>query len=144
MKYQFIDDHRSSLRVMKMCQALKVSSSGYYDWRSRPESKRSRDNRILLSHIRIAFKKSRKNYGSPRVTDELNESGIPCGENRVARHSCGRSCLSRLNGIGVTCRPCPTYTYVSGHNPVGTGSRPDTTVREVFQHSPSGGLCIFT
>ena len=85
MKYHFIEAHRSSLRVMKMCQAFKVSKSGYYDWRDRPESKRSRNNRILLSHIRVAFKKSRRNYGSPRVTDELNDTGIPCGMNRVEK-----------------------------------------------------------
>jgi len=92
MKYRFIDNHRSSLRVMKMCQALKVSKSGYYSWRSRPESKRSRDNRILLSHIRVVHQQSRENYGSPRVTDELNQSGLRCGRNRVAN-------LMRENGI---------------------------------------------
>ncbi|HHI02472.1 MAG TPA: transposase, partial [candidate division Zixibacteria bacterium] len=92
MKYHFIDDHRSSLRVMKMCQAFKVSKSGYYDWRDRPESNRCQENRLLLSHIRIAFRKSRENYGSPRVTDELNESGLRYGRNRVAR-------LMRKNGI---------------------------------------------
>jgi len=85
MKYQFIDNHRLSLRVMKMCQALKVSASGYYDWRDRPESERSEENRILLSHIRVVHKKSRRTYGSPRVTEELNDSGILCSENRVAR-----------------------------------------------------------
>jgi len=85
MKYDFIEAHRSSLRVMKMCQAFKVSKSGYYDWRDRPESKQSVANKILLSHIRIVHKRSRENYGSPRVTDELNETGIPCGENRVEK-----------------------------------------------------------
>lgn len=85
MKYQFIENHRLSLRVMKMCQALQVSSSGYYDWRNRPESKQSVANRILLSHIRIVHKRSRENYGSPRITKELNYSGIPCGENRVEK-----------------------------------------------------------
>jgi transposase InsO family protein len=112
MKYHFIEDHRSSLRVMKMCQAFKVSKSGYYDWRDRPESKRSRDNRLLLSHIRIAFRKSRKNYGSPRVTDELNESGIPCGENRVAR-------LMKDNGIRAKrCRKFRVTTNSKHNYPV--------------------------
>ena len=85
MKYQFIENHRLSLSVMKMCQTLKVSSSGYYDWQNRSESKQEIANRILLSHIRIAHKNSRQSYGSTRVTNELNESGIRCGENRVAR-----------------------------------------------------------
>ena len=109
MKYQFIDIHRSSLRVKKMCQALKVSRSGYYSWRSRPESKRWQENRALLSHIRIVHMGSRETYGSPRVMVELKESGIACGENRVAR-------LMRNNGIGAKRRRMFRVTTNSKHN----------------------------
>ncbi len=42
----------------------------------------------------------------------------------------------------VTCRSCQARTYVSGHNPVETGSRPDTTVREVYQQSLQIGFRI--
>jgi putative transposase len=35
-----------------MCVVLQVSRNGYYDWRDRPESKRSKENRIALSQIR--------------------------------------------------------------------------------------------
>ncbi len=35
----------------------------------------------------------------------------------------------------VTCRFCLPTSYVSGHNPVGTGSRPDTTTPGVFQQT---------
>ena len=38
-----------------------------------------------MSHIRIVHTRSRENYGSPRVTDELNDTGIPCGKNRVEK-----------------------------------------------------------
>ena len=75
-----------------ICRALKVSRSGYYTWLSRPESDRSKSNCRLLSEIRLVHKRSRRHYGSPRVTAELNESGFACSENRVAR-------LMRLNGI---------------------------------------------
>jgi putative transposase len=109
MKYQFIDGHRSSLRVKKMCQALQVSRSGYYNWRGRPESNRSRDNRILLSHIRVVHRQSRENYGSPRVTVELKESGLSCGENRVAR-------LMRHNGISAKRRRQFRVTTNSKHH----------------------------
>jgi len=109
MKYQFIDGHRSSLRVKKMCEALQVSRSGYYNWRGRPESNRSRDNRILLSHIRVVHRQSRENYGSPRVTVELKESGLNCGENRVAR-------LMRHNGISAKRRRQFRVTTNSKHN----------------------------
>ena len=36
MKYRFIDTHRHSYAVKALCQALKVSTSGYYAARSRP------------------------------------------------------------------------------------------------------------
>ena len=85
-------DHRVLFRVWLMCRALKVSRSGYYAWLVRPESERSCHNQSLLSEIRIVYQRSRRSYGSPRVTKELRESGHCCGEQRVAR-------LMRENGI---------------------------------------------
>ena len=37
--------------------------------------------------------------------------------------------------ICVTCRSCLTVTYVSGHNPVDTESRPDTTAQGLLQQT---------
>lgn len=75
-----------------MCRALKVSTSGYYAWRSRPESKSSRSNRVLLVEIKATYKQRKKRYGSPRIYRDLKAQGIKCGENRVAR-------LMRKHGI---------------------------------------------
>jgi putative transposase len=68
-----------------MCEVLKVSRSGYYSWLNRPESERREANRRLLSEIRMVHDRSRRTYGSPRVTVELKASGIVCSVNRVAR-----------------------------------------------------------
>jgi len=70
-----------------MCKVLRVSRSGYYDWRRRQgtESKREAENRLLLGQIREAFEASDQTYGSPRVWRQLQENGVCCGENRVAR-----------------------------------------------------------
>jgi putative transposase len=92
VRYGFIWDHQKEYRVSLMCQVLRVSRSGYYAWRVRPESLRSYRNRQLLTQIRLVHARSRQNYGSPRVTDELRDQGLVCGENRVAR-------LMRLHGI---------------------------------------------
>jgi len=78
--------------VKKMCEVLEVSRGGFYAWLRSPESERSHANRALLTEIRVAFDRSRQTYGSPRMTEELNDSGILCSENRVAR-------LMRLGGI---------------------------------------------
>lgn len=81
----FIRDHRYEFRVWLMCRVLGVSKSGYYAWLERPESERTRANRSLVSRIRVSHQRSRKSYGSPRITDDLNDSGVPCGRHRVAR-----------------------------------------------------------
>lgn len=92
MKYRFIDMHRSQFRMERMCRALGVSRSGYYGWKRPGTGVRKRQNDLLLHHIAVAHKQSRKTYGSPRITVELRSQGIACSENRIAR-------LMRLNGI---------------------------------------------
>jgi putative transposase len=92
VKYAFIGEHRREYRVRLMCRILQVSRSGYYAWLSRPESGRSVANCQLLSQIRIVHDRSRRLYGSPRVTAELRDQGYACNEKRVAR-------LMRIHGI---------------------------------------------
>lgn len=67
------------------CDTLEVSRSGYYDWLTRPESERAKENALLLARIRAIHAKSQQTYGSPRMTVELNGEGFACSENRVAR-----------------------------------------------------------
>ena len=67
-----------------LCEALLVSRSGYYDWlrRSRAPSRRARENLMLRRRIREEFVRSRRTYGSPRLTRVL---GGLASRNRVAR-----------------------------------------------------------
>ncbi len=92
MKYVFIRDHREAFPVRLMCQTLGMGSSGFYAWLNRPESPRRREDRRLLMEIKVAHKKSRKAYGSPRIHAQLNAIGHACGRHRVAR-------LMRQHGI---------------------------------------------
>ena len=85
MKYGFMEEHREQYKLGSMCTVLKVSRSGYYAWRNRPLSGRQTGNQELLGHIREIHRKSRKLYGSPRITAEPNDQGVKCGKNRVAR-----------------------------------------------------------
>ena len=34
MKFDFIDAEKARMSVVHLCKALKVSRSGYYEWRS--------------------------------------------------------------------------------------------------------------
>jgi putative transposase len=97
MKYRFMEKHREAFKVKRMSKVLGVSRSGYYAWRTRRPSTRQHDNEQLLEHIWDAHKRSRRLYGSPRITAEINEQGIQCGKNRVAR-------IMRANGIQAEVR----------------------------------------
>lgn len=85
MKYQFMQEQREVYKAKNMCKVLKVSRSGYYAWRTRQPSSRRRDNKELLGQIREVHTQSRRLYGSLRITASLNEQGLRCGKNRVAR-----------------------------------------------------------
>jgi len=73
--------------ICLLCQVLEVSSSGYYDWHQRRHapSPRAQQNQALGQQIKIIHLKSRKTYGSPRVTDQLRKAGHKHGRNRIAR-----------------------------------------------------------
>jgi putative transposase len=92
VKYQAIKDHACRFKISLMCRTLRVSTAGYYDWLDRSESARACGNRRLLVAIRACHLRSQRNYGSPRITRELRETGQRCSENRVAR-------LMRVHGV---------------------------------------------
>lgn len=85
MKYTFIQRHRKEHAVQRLCDVLEVSSSGYYDWARRPESRRAQENQRLVERIRLSHSQSRRIYGSPRVHQDLINEGEFCGVNRVAK-----------------------------------------------------------
>lgn len=68
-----------------MCRVLQISRSGYYDWRDRPESARSRGDRVLLAEIRRVHYSHKQAYGALKTWRALNRVGIACGKHRVAR-----------------------------------------------------------
>lgn len=85
MKYRMIDRCRDAFPVRMMCQHLKVSPSGYYDWRDRSPSQRVLANQSLLSKIKHLHETSDGVMGAPRIWEELRYQGVSCGINRIAR-----------------------------------------------------------
>jgi transposase InsO family protein len=85
VKYDFIRRECKEYKVIRLCEVLEVSSSGFYDWLDRPESQRARVNRELTAKIRTYHKQSRGIYGSPKIHKDLVAAGETCGVNRVAR-----------------------------------------------------------
>jgi len=84
-RYQLIEAERTSFSIPLMCRLLGVSRSGYYDWKGRPPSRRSRQDAALSEKISEIHERSCKTYGSPRVHAELRALGTRCSRKRVER-----------------------------------------------------------
>lgn len=92
MKYHMIERCRDAFPVRMMCRLLKVSHSGYYDWRDRKPSAKAQDDARLSRKIAQIHRDSDGVFGSPRIWEELRYASERCGLNRVAR-------LMRVNGL---------------------------------------------
>jgi putative transposase len=83
--YRLIDAEKVNYPISLLCRVLKVSRSGYYDWKDRALSKRAREDALLTEKIREIHERSRGIYGYPRVHAELRALGVRCSRKRVAR-----------------------------------------------------------
>jgi putative transposase len=83
--------------VAVACRVLRVSRSGFYEWRGRPASARQVADAALITTITEVHRASRATYGAPRVHAELRLGlEVACGRKRVAR-------LMRSAGLTGVC-----------------------------------------
>lgn len=68
-----------------MCRVLEVSTSGYYAWLKRSQSKRVREDEVLTGRIKKIHTRSKGTYGAPRIHAQLAKEGVRVGRKRVAR-----------------------------------------------------------
>ena len=68
-----------------MCRVMSVSRSGFYEWLSRPVSKRSQEDQALKADIRVIHEKSRQIYGERRIKDDLADLGKTVSRKRIGR-----------------------------------------------------------
>jgi putative transposase len=107
MIYTFIAERCSDLPVATCCRVMKVSTSGFYQWRAQPVSDRDWADALLTSAIVDIHQMSRRSYGSPRVHAELRlGEGIRCSRKRVERlmRQAGIQGVYRRRGRGCTRR----------------------------------------
>jgi len=105
--------NQADFPVRTLCRVLRVSASGYYDWRDRSPSVRAQANAELMQRIAEIHRASDATYGAPRIHAELVDQSIVVGHNRIAR-------LMRLHGLrGVSRRRgwCVTTQRDKGRQP---------------------------
>lgn len=78
--------------VELLCKLLKVSKSGYYEYRKRDDSKKTADELRLVRKIEEIHQGSRGTYGSPRIFSVLKGLGESCSKKKI-------ELLMKKNGI---------------------------------------------
>ena len=96
--YQESDDEYVPSIVM-LCRWMEVSRSGFYEWRSAPESATAKRRGILALIVRKSFDESDETYGYRRVHADLVGWGVAAGPELV------RSIMREL-GLEA-CQPRP-------------------------------------
>jgi transposase InsO family protein len=101
--YEFIDAEYATCgtapTITRMCRWLEVSKSGFYDWKSRPESSTAERRKKLALIIKRIFDDSDSTYGYRRIAEQLARQGIVAGPELARR-------LMRELGL-VACQPRP-------------------------------------
>ena len=86
MKYAFIDaecatpagDEACAPTITQLCEWLEVSKSGYYDWRSRPQSTAAKRRELLKIKVKALFEANNEEYGYRRMHAALVRGGERC------------------------------------------------------------------
>ena len=104
MSFRFIEGHRDAYPVRLICAVLEVSPAGYYAWRDRPVSERTKSNASLLPAIRQVHQDSSGRYCSPRVHAVLRNQGRGASRGRFERlmHRHGIRAIMASPGRGRT------------------------------------------
>ncbi len=131
------------IAVAVACRVLGVSTSGFYEWRSRPASLRSVADQALAHTIGEIHQMSRGTYGAPRVHAELRlAAGVRCGRKRVQRlmRAAGLQGVYRRRRRGCTVRDPDAQPSADLVQRRFTAERPDALwVCDITQHRTGEG-----
>jgi len=83
--FAFIDKQKMHYKLKTLCEVYDVSRYGYYAWKSRGQSSHTKRDIELAVAIERLYSEYDGIYGSPKIHELLQQSGIVTGQNRVAR-----------------------------------------------------------
>jgi putative transposase len=108
MKYAWIEEQSDHYCVARLCRVLRVSRSGYMQWKGREPSDRQRHNERLSAQLRVIHAETDRSYGRPRLWRALKDAGHRVGQERVRR-------LMLLEGLKPVYRRPYRVTTDSNH-----------------------------
>jgi transposase InsO family protein len=132
--YEFIDVEYAispaAPAITLMCSWLEVSKSGFYEWRSRPESATAKRREELKLLIKKAFDDSDGTYGYRRIWRQLGRWGVRAGPELV------RALMRELGLVACQPRPWRPSTTQQG----ASGPIPDLVNRDFSAQVPGAKM----
>ena len=110
-KYEFIDAQKVQYAIVRMCAWLRVSTSGFYEWRERPAWATARRRERLAVLIEWIFDDSDQTYGHRRIHAALARQDERCSPELV------RAIMRELGLVPCQPRPFRPVTTVAGDTP---------------------------
>jgi len=102
VKYAWIEEHRDSFPLTYLCDALRVSTSGYYDWRQREPSPRvERHDRIRQSVAQV-YAESQGIYCSYKIADQMQKRDD-------LESACRNTVVAVMRELGLKSRVCKAF-----------------------------------
>jgi transposase InsO family protein len=110
-----------------MCEILRVSASGFHDWRKRPESEAAKNRELLKIKIKALFDFNDEVYGYRRIHQALVRGGESVDDETVRR---------RMRELGLEpCQPKPWRHSLTEQDGT-TGPIPDLLNRDFAAEKP--------
>ena len=129
-KFAFIDAEKAHSAIVKMCDWMEVSTSGYYEWRDRPTSATGRRRARLAVLIEWIFDDSDRTYGHRRIHAALARQGESCSPELV------RGIMRQLGLVPCQPQPWRPTTTLGGD----AGPIPDLLGRDFCAQAPGTKL----
>lgn len=130
-RYEYIDSCRNdpgeTNSVFKMCAWLAVSTSGFYNWRSRPTSATAARRQTLTARVKHFFAATGGTYGYRRIHADLADEGTECSPELVRQ-------IMRTEGL-VACQPRP-FRVTTEADAVAAAGMPDLIERDFTAERP--------
>lgn len=138
-RYELIDAEKATTTpegikkypIVKMCEWLDVSTSGYYEWRSRPQSATAARREYLQMLVQKIFDDSDETYGYRRVHAQLARWGEQCTPELV------RSIMRDLGLVPCQPRPWRHSLTDADEQPAAT---PDLVQRDFTAQEPASKM----
>ena len=130
-RYEYIDSCRNDPSetnpLYKMCAWLAVSTSGFYNWLSRPTSATAARRQALTARVRHFFAATDGTYGYRRIHADLVDEGTQCSQELVRQ-------IMRSEGL-VACQPRP-FRVTTEADDAAAADMPDLLERDFTAERP--------